>query len=467
MNPNSSAPSLSVIESDSRCEAFEARIHRLVHYDTLTGVPNLAYIDELVRDAIGFAAARTTGFAMVLIKPDDFGLVHEGFGRATSNDTLRNITAALTKVVGDADSVARIGVDEFLVILPGVTDSGYAAQVAQRLLESIANSCDLAGQDVQITASAGITIYPIHGADFETLLCNANVALREAQVKCRGGWHIHSGEGEQRAKKRLRLTTNLRHAIKQHELSLHYQPQFEVRNGRPCGVEALARWTRADGESVAPDIFIPHAEQTGLISALGSWVLQEACATVALWHAANEEPPVLCVNVSAHQVSHAFLEILSRALERTAFPAARLELEITESVLIDDAESTLEWLAQWKRLGVRIALDDFGTGFSSLSYLSRLPLDRLKVDKSLVQRMTSDPKTAAIVRSVILLGKDIGFAVLAEGVETEEQFELLRDMGCQQVQGYLCTPPACATKARSLMASRWGARRALRSIHAN
>lgn len=456
-----------MVEDDSRYQAFEAQIHRLVNYDTLTGLPNLAYIDELVRHAIASAQARASGFAMIVINLDDFRLVHEGFGRAMGDDTLRNISVALTNLVGEHNAIARVGLDEFMVILSDTTESVDAAEVAQRLLESIANTCNLIGQDVQITASAGIAMYPNHGDNFETLLRNATAAVREAKFKCRGGWSIHRAEVEQRAKNRLRLTSNLRHAIKYHELSLYYQPQYETGDGRPCGVEALARWFRPDGESIAPDVFIPHAEQTGLISALGSWVLQEACATVAPWHTAGEPPPVLCVNVSAHQVNQKFLETLSSTLQSTGFPAARLELEITESVLIADVDATLDCLAQWKRLGVRIALDDFGTGFSSLSYLSRLPLDRLKMDKSLIRRMTSDPKTAAIVRSVISLGKDIGFEVLAEGVETEEQFGMLSQLGCQQVQGYLCTPPARASEARCLLGIEWGARRTIGSFHAN
>jgi EAL domain-containing protein (putative c-di-GMP-specific phosphodiesterase class I) len=260
----------------------------------------------------------------------------------------------------------------------------------------------------------------------------------------------------------LSPTARLRHAIGHDELSLHYQPQYEIRGGQHCGVEALARWFLPNGASISPMTFVPAAEKNGLISALGAWVLNEACTTVASWQSCDGEPPVLCVNVSPRQISPEFCAVISSTLERTGLPAAQLELEITEGILIQRPDLALHCLAQWKRLGVRIALDDFGTGYSSLSYLSRLPVDRLKIDKSLIHRMTSDPKTAAIVRAIISLGADLGFAVLAEGVESEAQLSMLSAMGCQQVQGYLLALPACADEARTLLASSWGKRAAPR-----
>jgi EAL domain-containing protein (putative c-di-GMP-specific phosphodiesterase class I) len=255
------------------------------------------------------------------------------------------------------------------------------------------------------------------------------------------------------ARPRLSPTARLRHAIEHDELSLHYQPQFEIRDGHHCGVEALARWFLPKGGSISPTTFVPAAEKNGLISALGAWVLNDACATVAAWHRCGAEPPILCVNVSPRQISPEFCTVLASTLERTGLPAAQLELEITEGILIERPELALQCLAQWKRLGVRIALDDFGTGYSSLSYLSRLPVDRIKIDKSLIHCMTKDAKTAAIVRAVISLGADLGFAVLAEGVESQAQLTMLSGMGCQQVQGYLLALPACADETKTLLAS--------------
>ena len=259
-------------------------------------------------------------------------------------------------------------------------------------------------------------------------------------------------------------TVRLRQALECRELSLHYQPQYELRGGHNCGVEALARWFLPNGESIPPMNFIPRAEKHGLIAALGAWVLHEACATVAGWRRDGEELPILCVNVSPRQISSEFCAVLSTTLEQTGFPPELLELEITEGILVEQPQLALACLAQWKRLGVRIALDDFGTGYSSLSYLSRLPVDRLKIDKSLIHRMTFDLKTAAIVRAIISLGADLGFAVLAEGVESEAQLTMLSDMGCRQAQGYLLAVPACADEARTLLAAKWG-RRPIPTIH--
>jgi EAL domain-containing protein (putative c-di-GMP-specific phosphodiesterase class I) len=268
--------------------------------------------------------------------------------------------------------------------------------------------------------------------------------------------HLPVGEDP---RKSVRFTARLREAIERDELSLHYQPQYRSVDGRHCGVEALARWFPSNGPPIAPVVFIKQAEEAGLISSLGHWVLKEACRTAMTWQAPGDEPAILCVNVSPHQICPEFSGVLAQVLESTGFPASRLELEITEGILIDNPEFALLRLAQWKELGVRIALDDFGTGYSSLNYLSRLPVDRLKIDRSLIQRVVSDSKTAAIVRALISLGEDLGFSVLAEGVETEAQFEWLLRMGCLQMQGYLLSRPVAACEVETLLRQRWGARR--------
>jgi EAL domain-containing protein (putative c-di-GMP-specific phosphodiesterase class I) len=254
------------------------------------------------------------------------------------------------------------------------------------------------------------------------------------------------------------LETRLREAIPLHELNLHFQPQYEVENGRSCGVEALARWTLTDGEEVPPSIFIPIAEQIGVIRNVGAWVLERACDAACNWHSPGGCPTTLCVNVSAQQITEEFGGVIERVLAATSFPAMRLELEITESALIGNMELAIECMEHWKELGVRIAVDDFGTGYSSLSYLSRLPVDRLKLDKSFVHRMIYERKTAAIVRSVLALGREMGVAVIAEGVETGLQFDVLEQLGCRQVQGYLLATPGPAMEIQALLTSRWGAR---------
>jgi EAL domain-containing protein (putative c-di-GMP-specific phosphodiesterase class I)/FixJ family two-component response regulator len=256
------------------------------------------------------------------------------------------------------------------------------------------------------------------------------------------------------------LEANLRDAIRGHELILNYQPQFDILSGRVCGVEALARWFPSGRAPVAPSVFIALAEQTGLIGALGGWALRTGCTTSAEWNRGRPHAPPVSVNVSAQQICEAFTAEIAEALESTGLPANQLELEVTESVLLSDLDLVPQCLAQWKRLGVRIALDDFGTGSMSLPYLTRVPIDRLKIDGSLVSGLTQGSKDTTIVRALISLGRELGFTVLAEGVETEEQLRMLRDIGCQQAQGYLLTPPTSASNARAMMDGRWGARRA-------
>jgi diguanylate cyclase len=270
------------------------------------------------------------------------------------------------------------------------------------------------------------------------------------------------------AQRRLRLETDLRRAIENTELSLHYQPQFEVRSGVARGVEVLTRWVRCDGTVVEPCVFIPLAEETRLIGALGSWVLQEACKTMQEWRVTAVDSLSLGVNVSTHQLDETLAGIVQRTIDRTGFPAKRLELEITEGALIGDAAIIIDCFQQLKEMGVRIAIDDFGTGYSSLSYLSRLPVDRLKLDKSLIHNLSRQWKDAAIVRSVIALGKELGIGVIAEGVETEQQFQMLKQLGCQQVQGYLLARPVPQNVANGLLARRWGMRKtpATRTIDA-
>jgi EAL domain-containing protein (putative c-di-GMP-specific phosphodiesterase class I) len=248
-------------------------------------------------------------------------------------------------------------------------------------------------------------------------------------------------------------------AVMQRELMVHFQAQYEVDGGLGCGVEALARWTLRDGKEISPTVFIPIAERTSLICDLGAWVLEDACVTVAAWGSPGGHAPTLSVNVSTHQIDGEFYGTVARIIERTGFAADRLELEITESAFIADAESAIETLERCRGLGVHIAIDDFGTGYSSLCHLSRLPVDRLKLDKSFVHRMTYEKKTAAIVKAVLALGAEMDITVLAEGIETERQFAMLQDWGCKQVQGFLFAKPAPAAEARALLMMPFGARK--------
>src|ERR1700722_440859 len=254
------------------------------------------------------------------------------------------------------------------------------------------------------------------------------------------------------------LNARLSEAVSGRKLEAYFQPQYDVDHGKGCGVEALARWNLEDGGEITPAVSIPQAERTSLIRTLGALVLEQACATVAAWGELGGRAPTLSVNVSTHQIDEDFAAVIERVIRLTGLPGDRLGLEITESALIADADLAIECFEQWRALGVHIAVDDFGTGYSSLNYLSRLPVDRLKLDRSFAQRMTAERKTAAIVRSVLALGPEMGIAVMVEGVETEEQFALLERLGCRQVQGYLLAKPVPAVEARALLRIPWGTR---------
>jgi EAL domain-containing protein (putative c-di-GMP-specific phosphodiesterase class I) len=254
------------------------------------------------------------------------------------------------------------------------------------------------------------------------------------------------------------LQLELGEALQLRRLHVEYQPQFETSDGRGCGVEALARWVRRSGETIPPSIFVRLAERAGMIHTLGAWILQTACATASAWRGLSVPPSTLSVNVSALQIDEKFCSVIEQALNESGFPAKRLELEITESALIANPELTIEHLKEWKQLGVRIAMDDFGTGYSSLSHLSRLPVDRLKLDRSLVHRMTQDRKSAAVMRLIVSLGAELDMQVIAEGVETEEQLQMLIDFGCPQVQGYLLARPVASERVQAILGTAWGDR---------
>jgi EAL domain-containing protein (putative c-di-GMP-specific phosphodiesterase class I) len=254
------------------------------------------------------------------------------------------------------------------------------------------------------------------------------------------------------------LELDLAEALRLRALRVEYQPQFDLGSGRGCGVEALARWVRSTGEIMAPSVFIRVAERAGMIHTLGAWVLHSACATASIWCSRAAQPTTLSVNVSALQIDEEFCAVIEETLKQTDFPAKQLELEITESALMANPARSIEYLKAWKRLGVRIAMDDFGTGYANLSFLSRLPVDRLKLDRSLVQRMTLDRKSAAVVRLIVSLGAELDMEVIAEGVETEEQLQMLTDLGCQQAQGYLLGRPMVADQVQALLGKNWGNR---------
>jgi EAL domain-containing protein (putative c-di-GMP-specific phosphodiesterase class I) len=333
--------------------------------------------------------------------------------------------------------VARIGNDEFAVLLPNVRSQQDVQANVRKLLDAIAAPRMIEGQELRITASAGVATYPIDAHTAESLISNTNAALRVAKKRAHDNFERHSGDTARTSVARLQIEGGLRNAIEHGGLEMHYQPQYDVRTRKLRGVEALMRWTPAGGKSVSPTQFIPVAEETGLIVPLGEWALRHACAAALGWRRAGGKHLTLGVNVSMAQLQGDFYSTVVRALASTGFPAGSLEFELTESTLISDMDRAHHVCSRLKKLGARVAIDDFGTGYSSLMYLSRLPVDRLKIDRSFVHGMSTDRHSSTIVSAVISLGHSLGMDVLAEGVETEAELAALAAMGCDQAQGYV------------------------------
>ncbi|HMR32610.1 MAG TPA: EAL domain-containing protein [Geminicoccus sp.] len=416
----------------------EERIRHLAHHDGLTGLPNRL----LFRDRLGqaLAAARRAGevVAVLGLDLDRFKEINDLHGHAAGDELLVQVSMRLGAELRQGDTLARLGGDEFAVIQPGLSHADAAPALAQRLIDTIADPFRLMGQQVQIGVSIGIAVYPGDGQDAETLLRNADLALYRAKADGRGMLCSFEPEMDARLQARRQLERELREALARGELMLHFQPLADTGDGAVTAFEALVRWPHPVRGLIPPAEFIPLAEDSGLILGLGEWVLRTACREAAAW----PSPLRIAVNLSPAQFAHGDLPgLVQRVLHETGLPAQRLELEITEGVLIKDNDRVLAILRRLKAIGVRIAMDDFGTGYSSLSYLQRFPFDKLKIDQSFVRLAEESADSRAIIRAVIGLGKSLGMPVVAEGVETSGQLDLLAGESCDEVQGYLIGRP--------------------------
>jgi EAL domain-containing protein (putative c-di-GMP-specific phosphodiesterase class I) len=426
-------------------------VHRLAYFDAWTHLPTLIHAHDLIGCVTGCADVDCSAFALVALNLSSVRISKEILPQAAGAD--------MQSEDARHGSILRIAPDDFLLVLPPPSSAGDAVIVAHRALESIAQSRLGPGVCHPVLGAGDIVPGPTDDRLFESERSHSSALLHQSGFHRENRPPPQSGAETQPAtKEHSRFGADLGDAIQRHALSIQYQPQFELHTGRGCGVEALARWTLSTGQIIAPSVFIPLAERVGMIHALGAWVLQSACETAYAWCSRDAQRTTLSVNVSALQINEEFCTVIGRTLKETRFPAKHLELEITESALIGNTELTIECLKQWKRLGVQIAVDDFGTGYSSLNYLSRLPVDRLKLDQSLIHRMTLDAKSKIVMRSIISLGADLGIDVIAEGVETEQQFQMLEDLGCPRVQGYLLGRPMPPKQAQLALRKAWGNR---------
>ncbi|MCJ2140074.1 EAL domain-containing protein [Methylobacterium sp. E-066] len=428
----------------------EARIAFLAHHDTVTGLPNREALGQQIEMAVA-QAGRDSGFAVFAIDLDDFRPVNETLGHGVGDELLAAVGERLTACVREIDCVARLGADEFIVVQRGVDRAEEAAVLARRIIEVLSAPYSLSSHEISVGLTIGITLAPGDGASCEKLLKNAEVALDRGKTEARGSFRFFEPEMDARLQARRILERDLRDALAREAFEVYYQPIYSLAADRICGFEALLRWDHPSRGFVSPAEFIPIAEELGLIVPLGEWVLRRACEEAARW----PDGLKVAVNVSAVQFTSASLVTAVReALRRTGLPGRRLELEITESVLVANPGATTAILHSLKALGVRVSMDDFGTGYSSLSYLRSFPFDKIKIDQSFVRDLCIKDGTDFIVRAVIGLGSSLGMTTTAEGVETEAQLAHLRAEGCDEVQGYLISRAVPVSQVAEVI-NRW------------
>jgi diguanylate cyclase (GGDEF)-like protein len=427
----------------------EEEIAYLARHDALTGLPNRRLFNEQLAETLAHCK-RGDSVAVLCLDVDRFKSVNDTLGHPIGDQLLKAVAERLRACVRESDLVARLGGDEFAIVQIGATQPTEATTLSTRLIDAISAPYDLDGHQAIVGMSVGIAVAPNDGSDAAQLLKNADMALYRAKADGRGIYRFFEAEMDARMQARRALELDLRKAIAGSEFELFYQPLVDARTERVRGFEALIRWRHPQRGMIAPMEFIPLAEETGLIVPLGEWVLRQACQEAASW----PDDLSVAVNLSAVQFkSKQLVETVVSALASSGVSPARLELEITESVLLHESDGTLATLHQLRDIGIRISLDDFGTGYSSLGYLRKFPFDKIKIDGSFIRDMPGKDDSLAIIRAVVAIGASLGINTTAEGVETPEQFECLRTEGCTEVQGYLFSPPRPAAEIRKLVAS--------------
>ena len=432
-------------------KAAEARILELAQYDPLTGLPNRRLLEDRVNQALAEAEREEGIVAMFFIDLDHFKRVNDSLGHSTGDELLQRFTERLHTVVRRIDTIARLGGDEFVLLMPHV-GPGDVAEVARRVLALCGEPFELDSHRLTVTPSIGISLYPEDGRDFGTLLKNADTAMYKAKEQGRNAFHFYATEMNIATLERLLLESNLRQALAWGEFVLYYQPLIALHDGRIVGAEALLRWQHPDLGMVPPARFIPVAEDTGLINAIGDWVLREACQQAQDWRTAGLDPIVMAVNVSPVQFRQRdFVSVVAGALGISGFSPEYLELELTEGTVMHDAEANLGTMSALHAMGIELAVDDFGTGYSSLAYLKRFPVGQLKIDQSFIRDIVDDADDLAIASTIISMGHSLRLEVLAEGVENGDQLACMLEHGCDLAQGYHFSPPVPAAEFADLL----------------
>ncbi len=441
-----------VFHDVSESRAIAQKMAYLAQHDFLTGLPNRALLTERLSRAIGQARRHDKRVGLLFVDLDYFKHINDSLGHALGDLLLQRVAERLIACVRDTDTVCRQGGDEFVILLAEIEQATDAAPIADKLLAAVAESCLIAGHELHVSLSVGISIFPDDGQDADTVMKNADTAMYHAKANGRNNYQFFTPEMNIFAVQRLFVEGNLRRALRQGEFLLYYQPKVDIASGLMIGSEALIRWQDPEHGLLHPRQFVPIAEESGLIVPIGCWVLREACRQVRAWQDSGLLVVPVSVNISAVEFRHrGFLEGVAKILKETGMLPSYLELEVTESVLMTDAESSAEVLASLKAMGMQLAIDDFGTGYSSLSYLKRFPIDTLKIDQSFVHDIASDHDDASLVRAMISMGKNLKQRVVAEGVETEAQLAFLRELKCDEGQGFLFGRPLPAAEFARLL----------------
>ena len=440
-----------LLEAERGLDESRRQLEYLAHHDNLTGLVNLALLRDRAKQAMAHADRSGQGVALLFIDLDQFKEINDSLGHAAGDALLIHSARQLEGVVRHSDTVCRVGGDEFVIVLPGVNNIGEVVRVADKIMDMAAGSTVVNGHELPMAMSLGVAFYPGDASNFETLLQCADIAMYQAKAAGRHTCRFYDAQMSAEASARIHMRGGLARAVEREELLLHYQPIIDLHSGQIAGAEALLRWQHPDLGLVPPATFIPVAERSGLIVSIGDWVLNEACRQGAAWHAAGVAIRSIAVNLSILQFRRGNLEkSVLEALRSSGLPPRCLELEITESVLMEERDMVTATLERLRRMGVGVAIDDFGTGYSSLGYLKSLPASKLKMDQSLIRDIDSNARDAGVARAVIHMAQELGLTTVAEGVETLAQAQLLESCGCDAAQGYLYGRPMTAAQLAAL-----------------